>query len=551
MALISTMIFNRFPRIGNDDSASDIQEQVQIGRILRPVVVFCCLLSAMLVSIQFYSDWGHYKQGLKEHSELIEQQFKRPLQEALSLPDRTHLTALIQQMLAFDKVVAVEVRVPNSELYSMGYRSSRRSYWVGEFTLLLNSDEALPVGRVMVWGENRGDYWYLAKKSLMLFFMVLLQSFLVVAFVLLVVRNKIARRIGYVVESLSAVRLACLRLQWRMPKAKQNVGLQNELRVLERSLNEARKKLNDRLKNSRQSEIFLRKRLEEYRDWFDNSPYLQFVLNVEGRIIKVNRFGAAHLGYEEDSLLGQRFLLLQAEKASLLSGILSGNAINATSKSFKLRLKCRNGRLFWAKAWVRVLINCKQEQVFHCAFEDIQDEWQDHQNLLFHANHDTLTQLFNRRAFEEHFARSMREMPQTTRALLYLDLDHFKTVNDSCGHMAGDEVLKQVAQVLRQHLTEKDVLARLGGDEFALLVETSLAGRAEALAHSLCQAVAAHGFFYKGQCFRLGVSIGVVPIPPGAVGLEPLLEQADQACYRAKHQGRGQMSYYLAVDKGV
>ena len=101
--------------------------------------------------------------------------------------------------------------------------------------------------------------------------------------------------------------------------------------------------------------------------------------------------------------------------------------------------------------------------------------------------------------------------------MLYLDLDHFKTVNDSCGHAAGDKLLREISGVLQHKLRERDTLARLGGDEFAVLLENCVPDDAMRIAQTLCQAVADFEFAWDGRRFQLGISVGLVPIAGRAV----------------------------------
>ena len=129
-------------------------------------------------------------------------------------------------------------------------------------------------------------------------------------------------------------------------------------------------------------------------------------------------------------------------------------------------------------------------------------------------------------------------------AVLYLDLDQFKLVNDTCGHAAGDELLRQIALLLRPRLREGDTLARLGGDEFGVLLEHCAAGPALHIAQMLRTAVADFRFVWKDRAFNVGVSVGVVNVSDASQTLAAVLSAADAACYMAKDNGRNRVQVY-------
>lgn len=161
--------------------------------------------------------------------------------------------------------------------------------------------------------------------------------------------------------------------------------------------------------------------------------------------------------------------------------------------------------------------------------------------LGFEASHDSLTGLVNRREFEQRLQRALDRSHQegsAGSALLYLDLDQFKVVNDTCGHSAGDDLLRLLAQSYASHVRERDTLARIGGDEFALIVEHCDVDEARGVAYKLLDATRNLRFACKGRMFQLGVSIGVTPIDTGISTVEEALRRADHACYIAKERGR-------------
>ena len=182
---------------------------------------------------------------------------------------------------------------------------------------------------------------------------------------------------------------------------------------------------------------------------------------------------------------------------------------------------------------------------------DMTQERQYIANLSWQATHDALTGLANRREFEyrlEQVLHPMGTQQGRRHALMFLDLDQFKLVNDTCGHAAGDELLRHICALLQSDLREGDTLARLGGDEFGILLENCPAAAAEKIAESLRHTVQSLHFVWKGRPFMTTVSIGLVHLGHTPTTLETSLRAADMACYMAKEKGRNRVQVYHADD---
>jgi diguanylate cyclase (GGDEF)-like protein/PAS domain S-box-containing protein len=171
--------------------------------------------------------------------------------------------------------------------------------------------------------------------------------------------------------------------------------------------------------------------------------------------------------------------------------------------------------------------------------------------LSYQATHDALTGLYNRRAFEEQLKDALGSAREEDRehALCYLDLDQFKVVNDTCGHIAGDEMLKQLAHLLQSKVREADVLARLGGDEFGVLLRYCTLEQARTVAEDLRRAVRDFRFVCEDHSFETGVSIGVVSVTGQSHTLTEVQSAADVACYAAKEAGRNRVHVYVPDDR--
>ncbi len=171
-------------------------------------------------------------------------------------------------------------------------------------------------------------------------------------------------------------------------------------------------------------------------------------------------------------------------------------------------------------------------------------------HLSYQANHDELTGLINRREFERRLSGMLGNATQIRQhTMLYMDLDQFKIVNDTCGHLAGDELLKQLAELFKTKLRQNDTIARLGGDEFGVLLEACPTAPALKIAELLRQSVADFRFVWKERIFPIGASIGLVTFGDRPLTLADILRMADAACYLAKDHGRNRIHVFSPEDQ--
>jgi diguanylate cyclase (GGDEF)-like protein/PAS domain S-box-containing protein len=171
--------------------------------------------------------------------------------------------------------------------------------------------------------------------------------------------------------------------------------------------------------------------------------------------------------------------------------------------------------------------------------------------MSYQATHDALTGLVNRREFERRLEEAIGSghRGDGQHVLCYLDLDRFKLVNDTSGHLAGDSMLREVAKLLRDAVRDSDTVGRLGGDEFGTLLVGCPLDKARQIADDLCRAVNDYRFVWKDKIFNIGVSVGLVEISRESGTIEELLAAADSACYIAKKQGSGRVVVYSARDE--
>lgn len=236
--------------------------------------------------------------------------------------------------------------------------------------------------------------------------------------------------------------------------------------------------------------------------------------------------------------------------ASVESAVQRANSLNE-SYELEYRIIHKDGDVRWVYDKGQIVTDANKQECWQDgAIFDITESHSLSEQLNYQASHDALTDLVNRREFEyrlERVLETARE-EQSEHALCYLDLDQFKVINDTCGHVAGDELLRQLSSLLKKEIRKRDTLARLGGDEFGVLMEHCSLDQARRVAGKLRKAVEEYRFAWEERSFAVGVSVGLVPITQTSMNTIEILKQADAACYAAKDAGRNRIHIYQADD---
>lgn len=218
----------------------------------------------------------------------------------------------------------------------------------------------------------------------------------------------------------------------------------------------------------------------------------------------------------------------------------------------ELKNRKKDGSYFWLKVYLAAVFGDDQTVTNYVViYEDITDSRRLAEKLSYQATHDDLTGLINRVEFENRLNVLVEDARSSgsKHALCFLDLDQFKVINDTCGHIAGDELLRQLGKLLAGSTRKSDTLARLGGDEFAILIVDCEPQQAEWVANEVREMVEQFQFIWESQLFTIGVSIGVTSIDQHTPGRTEVLKQADSACYAAKNSGRNRVYLYQEQDK--
>lgn len=291
-----------------------------------------------------------------------------------------------------------------------------------------------------------------------------------------------------------------------------------------------------------------------FRAIYDNTPVTCFTLDRELRVRFANRFGLQLLGYQAQEMQGQLITDFYAPPDQALAEeyLRDALALPARLHRWEIRRRKRNGDLVWMRETARVLGH-GVDRLLLMTCEDIDEAYRLTEKLSYHASHDELTGIANRKMLEARLARVLESAHSegSCHALVVLDVDQFKIINDTCGHDAGDELLRQVARRLLGVIRKRDTLARIGSDEFALLLEDCSLADATATGDAARRALEAAPFEWHGAHHAISASVGVVALDARCDTVMNALGMADIACYAAKDSGRNRLHVYHAGDARV
>jgi diguanylate cyclase (GGDEF)-like protein/PAS domain S-box-containing protein len=292
-----------------------------------------------------------------------------------------------------------------------------------------------------------------------------------------------------------------------------------------------------------------------FRTLYDDTPAMFFNTSKNGTILTVNKYGANHLGYDVNDLKNKNVFEIIHKDDKRIAQVKIKQCFEMPDivHRWDLRKVHKNGHVIMVRESVRVVNDAQGAPALFIVCEDISEAFRLTEELSYQATHDALTGLVNRSEFERRLQRVIEANQSTSgeHAICYLDLDQFKIINDTCGHLAGDELLRQLSEILLSKVRKRDTLARLGGDEFGVLMEHCDIAQARRVTDSLRATVEEFRFVWQDKKFSIGVSIGLVPISVEIGNVNEVLSAADAACYAAKDAGRNRVHIYSIDDEQV
>ncbi len=282
------------------------------------------------------------------------------------------------------------------------------------------------------------------------------------------------------------------------------------------------------------------------------SPNVVMITDSNAVIEYVNPKFTDDTGYTSQEIIGKTPRLLDSglNKKEIFNEMWQ-QISNGKVWRGELQNRRKNGEIYWSRVLISPLLDDNNITHFVSLQEDISDSKRIHEEISYQASHDMLTGLINRHEFDRRLINITKtvQSDKSTHAMCFIDLDQFKIINDTCGHVAGDELLKQLSFTLKKSIRKGDTLARIGGDEFAILFEHCNVEQALLLTRSLHKIIDNFRFQWQEHSFSIGSSIGLTGIDHYSASSTEIFRQADAACYLAKDFGRNRIHIFRQDDE--
>ena len=550
-----------------------------ISRRLVIYIVLCSSVITLVLTI------FQLRRDYRTDLDLIDQGFEQI--------EKVHLATVVESLWSVDTVRLKTIIAGLSNLHDVNYaaiiENGEALVSVGDKRIANPDTRILPlihdfsggaieIGQLEVVIDLDAAYRRIMEKAFVILISNAIKTALVAVFIILLFQQVVTKHLTRISAHISSISMAGSFVPLRLSRKRKNTHKMDELDVVVASINETSKRMRRAVAEVQNAE-------ERFRNLFENaemSIWNEDFSEVYKALNLLRQAGVTDL---------RQYLEENNQAAWDMAAMVKVNHVNkATLRLFKVEseqdLIDSIDKVFGRDA-IYVFIDelCAiwggegffHSEVFHKTVDgeeltvivsmpipetedgirsvpvsilDITKRKQAEQALSFQATHDALTGLINRSEFERRLGRVLdtsRELGDE-HALCYLDLDQFKVINDTCGHLAGDELLCQLGQLLPASVRKRDTLARLGGDEFGVLMEQCTLAQARRVASKVRGAVAEFRFLWKEQVFRIGVSIGLVPITETSGSVANVLSAADSACYAAKDEGRNRVHVHQPGD---
>ena len=321
-------------------------------------------------------------------------------------------------------------------------------------------------------------------------------------------------------------------------------NIKSTLEKLREELSKTNPKIPEILKDPSLLELAYLLGEKNFRTLFYESPGIFLSINKDNTIRDINLYAKKRLQISSGDVIGQALAnFMSREDLTIFENFIeSGIANTLTSETCEIKLNIRS-KPTWVRISCRLMVEADKEEYLLLICQDVSDSKEMEKTISTNATHDNLTGLHNRHALENYLNEIFNEQSLFTEpaALIYFDVDQFKIVNDTCGHVAGDELLKQFVAVITEHCKKLDFFARISGDEFAIVKKNVNPEQAVELAETVRSTAEDVTFSWDAHSFRQSVSVGVALTSPRVCTLTDIFGAADAACAQAKETGRNRV----------
>ncbi len=549
-------------------------------------ILFYILLSSSFVTLlvtvfQLYSYYQEQAGLVKQRMMQIERSYSDSLADAMWTFDSRQIENIITGIMKFEDVHYAGVQINNGDFFKQGQRrqgENLRAYEVDVLHTIQN--RTILVGHLSIESNLEGVVQRLGNKFWLILISQGVKTFFVSLFILFIIHFLVTRHLRKLAGYTSSISFdkQSLSSPLKLDRPGSSAGAVDELGQVVNAINGMQAQLAGVISELQDSEQRFKALFENAHISIWNEDFSEVVKNLDN----LRQAGVSDL---------DQYLRENEQAAWEMAAMVKVNHVNKTTlKMFKakseqeyiesINIVFGEGSLevfksllcaIWEKKEafrsdaiqrtlegeeLNVIISLpipkagEDYRNIPVSILDISDRKLAEEKLRYQARHDALTGLMNRIEFERLGNRLLETIAhdEIEHAMCFLDLDQFKVINDTCGHVAGDELLRQLGKMLREIIGDRDALARLGGDEFGVLMEHCPLEKANRVAGEMLRAIQDFHFFWQGEAFRIGASIGLVAITEATGSFTELFKQADVACYLAKDLGRNRIHSYHPED---
>ncbi len=528
-----------------------------ISRRLIVYIVLCSSILTLLLTIfQLYRDYQAELSLVDLAFDQIEKVHVATISESVWGSDTEKLKTIVRGLSNSRDLRYVEIIENGEVLVSFGDKPETGVNF-RTFPLTFNSrDRSLQIGKLNVAFDIDAINQRLLDRVFVILISNALKTTLVVAFMIMLFYRMVARHLTHISQYLIDQKAGEIGRPFKLERRQTSPAQEDEFDQVVKSLNRHLQELNSQITERKKSESFLQASEERFRDFAESSSDWFWEMDVNSNYTYLSAQFFELTGFSPEDIYGHdQRSNIAPDSENLDSEKWQRHLLRIEKriafKNFEYQLLKQDGKAITISVNGRPVFNSEgQFDGFRGTCTDITEQKHTSERLRYQASHDALTGLISRYEFEQRASRllsTIRDEP-AEHAMCFLDLDQFKVINDTCGHSAGDELLRQLGKMLEKTARKRDTLARLGGDEFGILMEHCPLGQAHRVADEVLKAIMDYQFYWEGKVFRIGVSIGLVAITKATASFTELFKQADAACYLAKDLGRNRIHVYHPED---
>ena len=518
-------------------------------RLILYIVLCSSAVTLVLSANQLYREYRLDIQTINDSLQSIENVQLETIVETLWALDLTKLEILINGISRLPDIEYVAVFDRDEVMASTGEMKSTKNI-TNTYPLVYKSDNAeFEIGIIKIVASLDTVHRRIFDKAIFILVNNAIKTAIVALVMLLIIYLTVIRHLVRITRYLKGFRIDQYSVPLTLKRKTNIISKRDDLDLVVDSINESNKRVEEAIDLALEAEKRNLDFANASSDWF-------WELDADLRVAYLSDRYEEITGTRASEIIGtHRWDHVSSDQSSKMR---DAYKVELTGKkpfrNFEYIAELSKGQFrHLSSSGVPVFGRDGKFMGYRGSTTDITERKQTEQRLSYQASHDNLTGLLNRHKFEQCanrlFARIKTEKGE--HAMCFMDLDQFKVINDTCGHVAGDELLRQIGKRIQDTTRKQDIFARMGGDEFGMLLEYCTLEQAQHRADAILHAIKNFLFLWEGEEYRIGISIGLVVITETTKNFTELFKQADAACYMAKESGRNRIHVYNPEDSRV